>query len=262
LKRLAVAVALASLASAVPVAVASDGASVTQHYEPADGRVHTDVSLTFTGGGGSQYTPYVGAGTVRVTFPQAPGVTLPSFDQAHSADPEPLGCRADQGAYDQDNTGFICNFKGEKHEAEILFPSEVVLHFVSAACYPFPDVTTKQPARVDVWAAQDVTDAAPDATYAIASSDPCSVPPPPPVQTVPDPKTTVKTCKVPSLTKLTLKKATSKLKKAGCQLGKVTRAFSTKIKNGLVISQSPKATKKVKRGAKVNLKVSNGPKKR
>jgi hypothetical protein len=241
------------------LAFAADGASVTQRYDPGDGRVHTDVTVTFYSGGGASYAPYIGVGTARVTLPQAQGVTLPVFS-APAADPAPIECSNETGAYDQAGTGFVCTFEGQKHEAEFLFPTTVVLHLVSGTCYPFPDIASRQPARVDVWNARGVTDGAPDASFAIASSDPCSVPPPPPpVQNVAGVKAPAKTCTVPNLKKATLKTAGSRLTKAGCKRGTVTRVYSTKVKKGRVVSQSVKAKKKVKRGTKVKLKVSKGP---
>lgn len=250
--------AAACLLALAPRASAEDGATLSQRYEPATGRVHIDINVTFSGGGGSQYTAYVGAGTVRVTFPQPSGVTLPAFDSTRPTEPDPVGCKVDTGADGQANSGFVCSFNGQRQEAELLFPTNVVMHFVSTACYPFPDLSSRQPARVDVWTAQDVTDGHPDATYAIGSTDPCSVPPPPAVAQV---VAGTKTCTVPNLKGLALTKAGAKLKKAGCVRGKVTQAFSGKVKKGRVISQSVKANKKVKRGTKIKLVVSKGAKK-
>ena len=114
MSRASILAALALSAVFTPTALAVDGASVTQHYEPADGRVHTDVTVNYYGGGGSQYTSYIGMGTVRVTLPQPAGVTLPTFAE-NPADPTPLGCTIEKGAYEQDGTRFICNFSGERH---------------------------------------------------------------------------------------------------------------------------------------------------
>jgi hypothetical protein len=257
-KGLACAVFLLLSLSLAPIASAADGASVVQRYDAGDGRVHIDVTINYSGAGGGSYTPYVGIGTARVTLPQATGVTLPTFDSANAAEPNAIDCKIDKGAYDQDNTGYICTFQGRRQEAEYIYPSTVTLHLVSTACYSWPDINIKQPARADVWSAQNVTDGAADASYAIASSDPCAVPPPAPAQTVAGVKTRAKTCAVPQLKKLTLKKAATKLKKAGCKRGTVKRVYSTKIKKGRVIRQSVKAKRKVKRGTKVKLTLSKG----
>jgi serine/threonine-protein kinase len=45
-----------------------------------------------------------------------------------------------------------------------------------------------------------------------------------------------------------------------CSLGKVKKAFSSKVKKGRVISQKPKAGRHLRHGAKVNLTVSKGKK--
>jgi len=67
-------------------------------------------------------------------------------------------------------------------------------------------------------------------------------------------------CKVPNLKKLTLKQARAKLKKAGCGKPKVNRLYSSKIKKGRVVKQSPKAKKRVKAGFRVRIWLSLGKK--
>jgi CSLREA domain-containing protein len=70
------------------------------------------------------------------------------------------------------------------------------------------------------------------------------------------PKKAAAKCKVPKLKGLTKKKAQAKLKKAKCKLGKVRKTKkkvkSKKLRNR-VVTQKPKAGKKVKRGTKVSL---------
>lgn len=58
-------------------------------------------------------------------------------------------------------------------------------------------------------------------------------------------------CVVPKLTGLTLKKATSALEKAGCDLGKVSRTRSAKSKKGTVVSQAVPAKVETREGTKV-----------
>lgn len=69
-------------------------------------------------------------------------------------------------------------------------------------------------------------------------------------------KKAVKRCKVPKLKGLTKKKAKAKLKKAKCKLGKVRKTKkkvkSKKLRNR-VVTQKPRAGKKVKVGTKVTL---------
>lgn len=67
-------------------------------------------------------------------------------------------------------------------------------------------------------------------------------------------------CVVPKLTKLTFKQATAKLKKAGCGTPKAKRIYSSKIKAGHIIKQSPKAKKKVKAKFRVTVWLSLGKK--
>ena len=65
----------------------------------------------------------------------------------------------------------------------------------------------------------------------------------------------VKKCVVPKVVGLKLAKAKTKIKKAHCRVGKVTKKHSSKKKRGKVIKQSPKAGKKLKVNSKVNLTV-------
>jgi hypothetical protein len=67
-------------------------------------------------------------------------------------------------------------------------------------------------------------------------------------------------CVVPKAKGKRLRPAKRAIRKAHCSVGKVTRAFSTKVKKGRVISQKPKPGKKLAAGSKVKLKVSKGKK--
>jgi hypothetical protein len=68
----------------------------------------------------------------------------------------------------------------------------------------------------------------------------------------------VKDCVVPKLKGKRLKAAKRAIKAHDCSVGKIKRAFSTKVKNGRVISQKPKPHKRLKHGAKVNVLISKG----
>jgi uncharacterized delta-60 repeat protein len=68
-------------------------------------------------------------------------------------------------------------------------------------------------------------------------------------------------CVVPKVKGKTLKAAKRGIRKAHCSVGKVTKAFSGKVKKGRVISQKPRPGKKLAVGSKVKLKVSKGMKK-
>jgi hypothetical protein len=65
-------------------------------------------------------------------------------------------------------------------------------------------------------------------------------------------------CVVPKVTGKSLSAAKRAIKHGACTVGKVKRAFSAKVKKGNVISQRPKAGKKLAYHAKVSLVVSKG----
>jgi beta-lactam-binding protein with PASTA domain len=67
-------------------------------------------------------------------------------------------------------------------------------------------------------------------------------------------------CTVPNVVGKSQSDAEAAIKAAGCTVGKVKQKASSTVAKGNVISTSPKAGKKVKAGAKVNLTVSSGPK--
>ena len=68
-------------------------------------------------------------------------------------------------------------------------------------------------------------------------------------------------CVVPKVKGKKLRAAKRSIRKAHCSPGKVTRAFSKKVKKGRVISQRPKPGKNLAAGSKVKLKVSKGKRK-
>jgi uncharacterized delta-60 repeat protein len=80
-----------------------------------------------------------------------------------------------------------------------------------------------------------------------ASFELVKTPPPPPAL-----------CIVPKVKGKTLKAAKRAIKRAHCSVGKVTRAYSAKVKRGRVISQKPKPGRKLAAGAKVKLTLSKG----
>ena len=57
---------------------------------------------------------------------------------------------------------------------------------------------------------------------------------------------------------MALAKARARVTKAHCKVGKITRKASSLRKKGKVIGQAPKAGRKLKNGAKVNLTVGKG----
>ena len=70
----------------------------------------------------------------------------------------------------------------------------------------------------------------------------------------------LKNCVVPSVKGKSLSAAKRALKGHSCSAGRIKRAFSSRVKTGLVISQSPRAGSRLKHNGKVSLTVSEGPK--
>jgi hypothetical protein len=69
-------------------------------------------------------------------------------------------------------------------------------------------------------------------------------------------------CIVPKVKGKTLAAAKKAVVRAHCAVGKVSKAFSAKVKKGRVVSQKPKPGTKRSPGAKVSLVVSKGRKRR
>ncbi len=93
---------------------------------------------------------------------------------------------------------------------------------------------------------------------------PTPPPPPPPVTPPPPPPVPPRTpaqparCVVPNVKGKTQAAARAALTAKKCALGKVTRAYSAKVKSGRVISQSKAPGARLKRGTKVNVVISRG----
>jgi hypothetical protein len=67
-------------------------------------------------------------------------------------------------------------------------------------------------------------------------------------------------CIVPKVKGKKLATAKKAIRRAHCTVGKVTKAFSAKVKKGRVIAQKRKAGNKLAAGTKITLKVSKGKK--
>ncbi len=65
-------------------------------------------------------------------------------------------------------------------------------------------------------------------------------------------------CVVPNVKRKALRAAKTAISRGHCKVGRITKAYSAKVKSGLVISQRPAAGKHLKNGAKVNLTLSRG----
>ncbi|MGH3081192.1 MAG: PKD domain-containing protein [Gaiellaceae bacterium] len=81
-------------------------------------------------------------------------------------------------------------------------------------------------------------------------------PAPPPPPTLPQ----LARCVVPRVVGRTLARAKLAIKKARCRTGKVRRAYSKKRRKGVVVSQIPRAGRRLAVGARVHIVVSRGRK--
>jgi Calcineurin-like phosphoesterase len=79
--------------------------------------------------------------------------------------------------------------------------------------------------------------------------------PPPPVQ---PPPSGPRSCVVPRLAGRTLKQSRALLARGRCRLGRVGRAYSTRVPKGRVVVQRPRARLRLARSARVNLTLSRG----
>jgi CSLREA domain-containing protein len=93
--------------------------------------------------------------------------------------------------------------------------------------------------KVTLTAARAVT-----ATFVVGAPPPL---PPPPSR-----------CVVPKLLHKTLAGAKKAIVKAHCRTGKITHAYSKRVRRGRIVAQSPKAGRRLPRGAKIKLVVSRG----
>ena len=108
--------------------------------------------------------------------------------------------------------------------------------------------------------AVDCNPAAPPPVVVPPPVAPLALPPPPPPPPPVAPKAAPVQCTVPKLVGLTLAKAKTKLTKAHCKLGTVTRRTTRRTTRiGKVLTQSRKAGTKRPGGTKVNVTVGRRP---
>jgi Ca2+-binding RTX toxin-like protein len=110
-----------------------------------------------------------------------------------------------------------------------------------------------------------VDDGRPPAAPLPPSPPPPPAPPPPATQPPPPPArgpTRRPGCVVPRLQGKTLVAARRALTKSRCRAGKVKLSYSARVRRGRVIAQRPGAGKRLSAGARVNLTVSRGAKRR
>jgi hypothetical protein len=69
-------------------------------------------------------------------------------------------------------------------------------------------------------------------------------------------------CVVPNVVGLTVGKARSKIARSHCGVGSVRRTTSAASKKGKVLAQTPRTGKRLNGGARVNLVIGKGPRRR
>jgi beta-lactam-binding protein with PASTA domain len=67
---------------------------------------------------------------------------------------------------------------------------------------------------------------------------------------------------VPRVVGFGLRKAKARLVARHCRVGRVTKRFSTVRKRGRVVAQKPRSGRRLKTGARVNLVLGKGPRRR
>jgi serine protease AprX len=87
---------------------------------------------------------------------------------------------------------------------------------------------------------------------------PAPQPPPPPPAAPPPARPVVVRCVVPNVKGKTLRTARATLTRRRCRLGRVTRAYSVRVRSGRVIRQSRRPGVRLPRGTSVNVAVSRG----
>lgn len=233
-------------------AASAQSSTFSETQSPDDQLFHIDIAASYLNVGQPPRENNVGVGTIKISLPGSQA----RFDPALAIDQSGYSCSVTTSKYGEPNSGFICQSNGQVQGAGLVFPNSVTVHLLSADCYAPPPAGSAQPAVADVWAAPGDPGTAPDASFTLLGDPGCGdLVDEPPV----DPDTPLK-CVVPKVKKLTLPKATFKLRRANCARGKVKYAFSRTVKKGRVISQSAKPGKRLKAKTKVKLVVSLGKK--
>jgi hypothetical protein len=216
------------------------GATCSHKYAPG-----TMVTLTATAAAGSVFTGWSGGGcsgtgTCVVTLSSSSAVTA-EFESVETLTVTKTGNGAGGGTVTSSPAGLSCQFAdttcshGFAHGASVTLTAQGSIH-VTFEGWSGGGCSGTGPCTLTMNSATTVT-----ADFKTTGG--------PPV---------VKQCVVPKLKGKTLKSAKRSLKSRHCRLGKVKKAFSSKVKKGRVISQKPKPGKRLRNGAKVNLVLSKG----
>ena len=107
------------------------------------------------------------------------------------------------------------------------------------------------------WLAGDESDGA-FAIQAAQPPQPPPTPPAPPAPPPPPPPSSTARCVVPNVKGKTVPTARTALGRARCALGRVSRAYSRRVRKGRIVSQSRRPGTRAPRGTRVNVVVSRG----
>jgi len=225
---------LATLAAAVAFGAQSNDASLTQ-TQGDDGLYRVQISVHYGFPGLPPRTNNSGVGTVRFTLPDG-DVKVDSVDTGYQCATEGPGT-------------VLCQNDAQPQEGGTAFPPSMTLNLISQNCL-------SQSGSADVWAAEKDPGGAPDGSFVLQprgcdTTDPSAQP-------VLDTK---ETCKVPNVKGMTVAAATREITAGDCLKGRVTFAYSKKVKKGRVIKQSQRPGKTLTFRSKVNLTVSKGKRK-
>jgi hypothetical protein len=225
---------LATLAAVVAFGAQSNDATLKQ-TQGDDGLFRAEVTVSYGFPGLPPRTANSGVGTVRVTLPNA-SLKVESADSAYQ-------CGTDGP------TTIVCRTDGTPQGEGTSFPPSMTMTLISQSC--LTDAGT-----ADVWAAPYDPGGSPDVSLTLTPNGCTSDAGDQPVLG------TKETCKVPNVKGMTVAAATRELTAGDCLKGKVTLAFSPKVRKGRVIKQSQRPGKTLKFRSKVNLVVSKGKQKK
>jgi hypothetical protein len=204
----------------------------------------TSVTLTAVRAGGSTFAGWSGGGcsgtgTCVVTMTSDQAVTA-TFNQVHMLTVSVAG--PGFGTITSSPAGINCGAIAiGTYSCTNFFSGQVTLTATPSASYVFEGWSGAGCSGTGTCVVKMGADQTATATFADGTK------PPPTAK-----------CVVPKVTGKSLKAAEHAIKADHCKVGKITRAFSSKVKKGKVISQKPKPHKRLMHNAKVSLLVSKG----
>jgi hypothetical protein len=223
-----------ALAFAVSASAQTNDA-IFKQTQGDDGRWHYEISAGYAFPGLPPRTGNFGVGTLRVTLPGT-SFTLESTDPQYQCSVEGPG-------------QIVCSNEGLAIDGGTAFPSSMTLRLLAPACWTPPD---GQAGSADIWAAPYDPGTAPDVRLPLQPGECATDPSTQPVLDTKD------SCKVSNVKGMTVAAAARELAAGDCKRGRVSYAYSPKVKKGRVIKQSQRPGKTLKAGSKVNLVVSKG----